>query len=179
MKISKVLPLSIGSSTIRLSIIIICFSLFHSKAYAENATCFSKVTIEPSFIAFTTKKESKLADWYQSTFGLKIVKEFAFPDGTVNGLLMQKGEFVVEVFNRDDALEASDYVQKSKPEQWRGVMKFGIYTNANLPILKQCLINQGVQAGRIYNDTKLNIDLLQVIDPEQNVLEIISRTNTL
>ena len=57
-------------------------------------------------------------------------------------------------------------------------MKFGIYTNANLKILKQCLNNNGVNAGRIFNDKKLNIDLLQVIDPEQNILEIISRTNT-
>jgi hypothetical protein len=179
MKISKTLSISISKSTMLFSMIFICFTLSLPKAYAQNSTCFSKVIIEPSFIAFTTTKESKLADWYQSTFGLKTVKKFAFPDGTVNGLLMQKGEFVVEVFNRDDALQASDYVQNSKPEQWRGVMKFGIYTNANLPMLKQCLINQGVQAGRIYNDTKLNIDLLQVIDPEQNILEIISRTKSL
>ena len=179
MKISKLLSISVGNSTMLLSLFFICFTLSYTKVYAQNPTCFDNVIIEPSFIAFTTKKESKLADWYQTTFGLNVVKEFAFPDGTVNGFLMQKGEFIVEVFNREDALQGSDYVEKAKPEQWRGVMKFGIYTNANLPILKQCLNNQGVQAGRIYNDKKLNIDLLQVIDPEQNILEIISRTNTL
>ncbi|MFT5481640.1 MAG: hypothetical protein ACI9GW_000285 [Halieaceae bacterium] len=41
-------------------------------------------------------------------------------------------------------------------------------------ILKQCLVDQGVKAGRIFNDKNLGIDLLQVVDPELNVLEIIS-----
>lgn len=179
MKIAKLLSISASNSTLLLSIFFIGFTLSFTKAYAQNSTCFDNIIIEPSFIAFTTNKESKLADWYQSTFGLSVVKEFAFPDGTVDGVLMNKSEFIVEVFHREDVLEASHYVQKSKPEQWRGVMKFGIYTNANLTVLKQCLNNQGVKAGRIFKDKKLNIDLLQVIDPEQNILEIISRTNTL
>jgi hypothetical protein len=37
------------------------------------------------------------------------------------------------------------------------------------------LKEQGVNAGRIFNDKKLGIDLLKVIDSEKNVLEIISR----
>jgi hypothetical protein len=56
-------------------------------------------------------------------------------------------------------------------------MKFGVYTNANLPTLKECLKQQAVNAGRIFNDEKLGIDLLQVTDPESNVLEIISRSS--
>lgn len=157
----------------------VCLTLATTRVHAQDSTCFNNVIIEPGFIAFTTKKESELAYWYQTTFGLNVVKEFTFPDGTVHGVLMHKKEFVVEVFNREDALEANDYVQNAKPEQWRGIMKFGIYTNANLSKLKQCLNNQGVNAGRIFKDKKLNIELLQVIDPEQNMLEIISRTNML
>lgn len=149
-----------------------------SKVYANDSTCFSRVIIEPGFIAFTSKKSSKLAGWYQTLLGLNIVKKFSFPDGSINGVLMHKGEFIVEVFNRDDALEQQDYVPTAKPEQWSGVMKFGIYTNANLATLKQCLNKRGINAGRIFNDAKLNIDLLQVIDPELNVLEIISRSKT-
>ena len=89
---------------------------------------------------------------------------------------MHKGEFIVEVFNRDNALEKNNYVQEAKLEQWSGVMKFGVYTNADLSMLKQCLNKQGIKAGRIFNDKKLNIALLQVVDPELNVLEIISRS---
>ena len=159
---------------IALSAVITVFS--STKVYAKELTCFDKVIIEPGFIAFTTKKESKLADWYQAMFGLNVVKEFSFPDGTVNGVLMNKNEFIVEIFKRDDALDKNDYVLKAKQGQWQGVMKFGVYTNANLPRLKQCLNSRGIEAGRIYNDEKLNIDLLHVTDPEQNILEIISRT---
>jgi len=158
-----------------LGVLFIVVNFTSERVFAEDTTCFNEIVIEPSFVAFTTTKESKLADWYQTTFGLNVVKEFSFPDGTVNGVLMHKREFIVEVFNRDDALVGSDYVEKAKPEEWRGVMKYGIYTNANLSLLKQCLINQGIKAGRIFKDEKLGIDLLQVIDPEQNVLEIISR----
>ncbi|MFT5573926.1 MAG: hypothetical protein ACI9FR_002862 [Cryomorphaceae bacterium] len=54
---------------------------------------------------------------------------------------------------------------------------FGVYSNADLPTLKKCLEGQGVRARRIFNDKKLGIDLLQLVDPEMNVLEIISRLN--
>ena len=178
MKISIKVSISAHKTTKLLGLFFICLNLTSASVYAQNSTCFNEVVIEPGFIAFTTNKESKLADWYQTTFGLSVVKEFSFADGTVNGILMNKGEFIVEVFNREDAFEASDYAQKVKPEQWRGVMKFGIFTNANLSILKQCLNNNGIEAGRIFEDEKLGIDLLQVIDPEQNVIEIISRSNT-
>ncbi|MBL4670669.1 MAG: hypothetical protein JKX81_00305 [Arenicella sp.] len=177
MKILNNTSISIFRSNVLLGMLIICVTSPIKGAYAQDSSCFEKTIIEPSFIAFTTDKESKLAGWYQTTFGLNVVKEFSFPDGTVNGVLMNKGEFVVEVFNRDDALERRDYARTAKPEQWRGVMKFGIYTNANLSTLKQCLNDQGVKAGRIFSDKKLGINLLQVIDPEENVLEIISRSD--
>jgi hypothetical protein len=161
--------------TFLLYLLVISASFASSKVHAQDLTCFNEVNIEPSFIAFTTTKGSKLADWYQTMFGLDIVKEFSFPDGSVTGVLMHKGEFIVEVFNRDDALKKTTYVQNAKQDQWRGVMKFGIYTNADLSLLKQCLIKKGINAGRIYKDKKLNIDLLQVIDPEHNIIEIITR----
>lgn len=147
-----------------------------TRVLAQSSTCFSTIAIEPGFIAFSTDKESKLADWYQTTFGLNVVKKFSFPDGSVTGVLMNRGEFVVEVFNRDTLSEQQGLAKETTREQSRGVMKFGIYTDANLLSLKHCLNNLGVKAGRIFNDKNLKIDLLQLIDPEQNVLEIISRT---
>ncbi|WOH35941.1 hypothetical protein RI844_11165 [Thalassotalea fonticola] len=179
MKISHKLSRLFRNATLLVTLSFMFLTLTSVRAYAQDPTCFNNVNIEPSFIAFTTTKESKLANWYQTTFGLNIVKEFSFPDGSVTGVLMHKGEFVIEVFNRKDALKKDDFIKKAKTEQWRGVMKFGIYTNANLATLKQCLKNKGIKAGRIFKDEKLNIDLLQVIDPEQNILEIISRTNKL
>ena len=166
----------IFNTTFLLVLSVVTSIFFSTKVYAKDLTCFDKVIIEPGFIAFTTKKDSKLADWYQAMFGLNVVKEFSFPDGTVNGVLMNKKEFIVEIFKRDDALDKNDYVLKTKQGQWQGVMKFGVYTNANLPTLKRCLISRGIEAGRIFNDEKLHIDLLHVTDPEQNILEIISRT---
>ena len=158
-----------------LSTVGICLLLLTSKTFAKPQSCFNSVSIEPGFIAFTATKDSQLGEWYKSTFDLQTVKEFAFPDGSVTGVLMRRKEFVVEVFYRDDALERKTYVPESKTEQWTGVMKFGLYTDADLPQLKECLIAQGVQATRIWKDKKLGIDLLQVIDPNQNVIEIIRR----
>lgn len=54
-------------------------------------------------------------------------------------------------------------------------MKFGFYTDANQIDLKACLKSKNINAGRIFRDNILGIDLLQVIDPEGNILEIISR----
>jgi uncharacterized glyoxalase superfamily protein PhnB len=59
--------------------------------YAQTQSCFDKVSLEPSLIAFTPTKDSTLADWYKQVFGLETVKEFSFPDGTVTGSLMHKG----------------------------------------------------------------------------------------
>ena len=166
---------SISGTSLSLGILCVCLALISTDIHAQPQSCFDEVNLEPGFIAFTTRKHSKLADWYKRIFGLETVKEFSFPDGTVTGVLMHKEEFVVEVFNRNDALEVHDYVPNAKPEQWRGFTKIGVYTNANLLILKKCLEDRGVKAGRIFNDKKLGIDLLQVVDPELNVLEIISR----
>jgi hypothetical protein len=177
MEISDEISSLVGGSTISLGVLSVCLALVSTNLYAQSRSCFDEVNLEPSFIAFTTKKHSKLADWYKRVFGLETAKEFSFPDGTVTGVLMHKEEFVVEVFNRNDALEGHDYVPDALPEQWLGVTKYGVYTNADLPILKQCLEDQGVKAGRIFNDKKLSIDLLQVVDPELNVVEIISRSN--
>lgn len=144
----------------------------------ESTNCISEISLEPSFIAFTTHKNSNLGNWYKNTFGLEIVKEFAFPDGSATGVLMRKGEFIVEIFFRNDVLKKSDIKPNSSSEQWSGFMKFGFYTDANLIDLKTCLKDKNVNAGRIFKDDKLGIDLLQVIDPEGNVLEIISRQKT-
>ena len=177
MKITtKISNLFVGLA-ISLGVLGACLALVSTNLYAQSRSCFDQVKLEPGFIAFTTKKDSKLADWYKRVFGLETAKEFSFPDGTVTGVLMHKEEFVVEVFNRNDALEGHDYVPGASPEQWLGVAKYGVYTNADLAILKQCLEDQGVKAGRIFNDKKLSIDLLQVVDPELNVLEIISRSS--
>ncbi len=153
--------------------LIISFNVIGQKKDIKN--CLSEISLEPSFIAFTTHKNSELGDWYKTTFGLEIIKEFAFPDGSATGVLMKKDEFVVEVFYRNDALKKNDLKPDSNPEQWSGFMKFGFYTNANLIALKACLKRKNINAGRIFRDDNLGVDLLQVTDPEGNVLEIISR----
>lgn len=153
----------------------LCLFSLNSLALPQSQSCFYQVKIEPAFIAFTASKNSQLGAWYKKTFDLETVKEFAFPDGSVTGILMRKEEFIVEVFYRDEVHEKIDYAPKSKTEQWTGVMKSGFYVNADLIQLKQCLLEQGVQATRIWQDKKLGIDLLQVIDPNKNVLEIIQR----
>ena len=147
-------------------------------AYAQSGTCFDDIKLEPAFLAFTSNKDSELGDWYLRLFGLEIAKEFSSPDGAVTGVLMHKGEFIVEVFYRADLLQTSDQTHESSSMPRRGVMKVGIFTDANLLDLRQCLKEQGTNAGRIFNDEKLGIDLLLVTDPDQNVLEIISRTRS-
>ena len=161
------------NTLILVSALIISLNAIGQKKEPNN--CLNNVYLEPSFIAFTTHKNSELGNWYKNTFGLKIVKEFAFPDGSATGILMKKGEFVVEIFFRNDALKKSELKQGSNSEQWSGFMKFGFYTDANLVTLKACLKSKNINAGRIFKDDNLGVDLLQVIDPEGNILEIISR----
>ncbi|NQZ81971.1 MAG: hypothetical protein HRT52_13230 [Colwellia sp.] len=152
------------------------FSLYliSNSTLAQTQSCFKHVNIEPSFIGFTEPKNSNLGDWYKKTFGLTTVKEFTFPDGSVTGVLMNKDEFIVEVFYRDDAVKVTD-IEALKEHHITGVMKFGIFTNANLDKLKQCLVKSAIKATRIWKDKNLHVDMLQVTDPSNNVIEIISR----
>jgi len=141
----------------------------------ETEKCFANIELEASLIAFTAGKGSSLANWYQQVFDLKTVKEFAFPDGKTTGVLMHKNDFIIEVFFKEELLVAKEQVPQSSADQWQGVNKVGIFSNADLPQLKQCLNTIGVNATRIWQDKNLGIDLLQVIDPDGNVLEIVSR----
>jgi hypothetical protein len=161
--------------TISLSLWGLVSVLICSSAYARPGVCFDHVKIEPGFIAFNSNMNSELGDWYQSLFGLEIVKEFSFPDGAVTGVLMHRDEFIIEVFYRADLPQLSDEAHEAGPAQRHGVMKVGVFTDANLLDLQQCLKGQGVNAGRIFADEKLGIGLLQITDPEKNTLEIISR----
>ena len=63
----------------------------------------------------------------------------------------------------------------STSEESKGISKVGIFTNADLPRLKKCLVNAGINATRIWHDKNLAIDLLQVIDPDGNLFELITR----
>lgn len=161
------------NTLIIISTLFISFSAIGQSNQPNN--CLDKISLEPSFIAFTTHKDSELADWYKNNFGLEIVKEFTFPDGSATGVLMKKDEFIVEIFFRNDAIKKIDLKPSANSEQWSGFMKFGFYTNANLIELKSCLKDKNINAGRIFKDDNLGVDLLQVEDPEGNILEIISR----
>lgn len=170
-KISK----DVGGRTLLLGIWSLLSVLTSTNVHAGSGTCFEAVKLEPSFIAFTSNKDSQLGAWYQSLFGLEIAKEFSSPDGAVTGVLMHKGDFIVEVFYREDLLQVSDPAHEANSSRRHGVLKVGVFTDANLLDLQQCLTKRGVNAGRIFDDEKLGISLLQVTDPEENTVEIISR----
>lgn len=153
------------------------FSLLLCSNLLANETCFSGIRLEPAFIALTTEHESKLDTWYQQVFGLEVVKRFSTANGDAKGVLMKNGELVVEVFKRKEPL-VPERVKPSIPRAyWNGYLKVGVFTNADLEILKQCLVSRGVMASRIFDDEKLNVKLLHVTDPEDNSLEIITRKN--
>ena len=149
--------------------------LASSQTTPQSQHCFSGVQLEPSFIAFTTSAGSRLDEWYKDTFALEVAKTFASPDGRMSGVLMHRDEFIVEIFYLADVLSRNEFAPTSNPSQWEGIRKFGVYSDADLLVLKQCLIDQGVNAGRIFKDDNLNVDLLLVTDPEQNTIEIIRR----
>ncbi|WDD99397.1 VOC family protein [Thalassomonas actiniarum] len=142
----------------------------HSAGKAgKNTGCFDDISLPESFIAFDSGFDSELAAWYQQVFQLETVKTFTFPDGNTKGILMKRGHFVVEVFNKKALTEAAEKIP-DKP----GIMKFGFFTRAKLPQLQTCLQQHGIKAPRIFQDTNLAAGLLLVVDPEGNMFEIIS-----
>ncbi|SFC67644.1 VOC family protein [Pseudoalteromonas denitrificans] len=162
---SKILNVTFSVQTL-----IFLISIISSSSIAQANSCFERKNLEPSFIAINSYKGSNLGKWYQDVFNLKTVKEFAFEGGSATGVLMHNDEFIVEVF-----FYKNGDVNKQKPQTKSGIKKFGMFTNIDLQKLKTCLNAKGVKATRIYNDKNLNIDLLQVIDPSNNVFEIIKR----
>lgn len=156
-----------------LSIAAVTFLLPSSVTAKEN--CFNDIKIEPGFVALTSSRESNLANWYKDLFNLEVVKTFGSGEQSTTGVLMKKGEFALEVFNKKHPVIPEQLKPKTPRSNWNGISKVGVYTNANLEELKSCLVNDGVKATRIFDDSNLNIKLLLVIDPENNYLEIISR----
>ena len=113
--------------------------LICSSVYARPGACFDSVNIEPGFIAFNSNTDSELGDWYRRLFGMEVVKEFSFPDGLATGVLMHRGEFIIEIFYRADLHQPSGEAHGSGPAQRAGVTKVGVFTTVNLLDLHQCL----------------------------------------
>lgn len=153
---------------------IICFSQISER---DGRNCFSELEFESGFIAITTSKDSELGDWYKESFDMEQIKEFASADGNSTGIILRKNQFVVEILFRNDLIERKDSGPGAGNEKWYGLQKFGVYTNADLLELKQCLLENGINAGRIFRDSELGEDLLLVKDPEGNMMEIISRVS--
>ena len=150
-------------------------SLLLSGSAKAKGNCFDDINIEPGFVALTSSRESNLADWYKDLFNLEVVKTFGSGEQATTGVLMKKGEFALEVFNKKYPVIPEQLKPKIHRSNWNGISKVGVYTSANLDKLKSCLVADGVKATRIFDDTNLNIKLLLVIDPENNYLEIITR----
>ncbi|MCM8567758.1 hypothetical protein NE848_00075 [Gramella jeungdoensis] len=161
-------------SLIFLVIGFICFSQIPNK---KSQNCFSKLEFESGFIAITTSKDSDLANWYRQNFGMEQVKEFTSANGNSSGIILRKDKFVLEILFRNKLIERKQFRPGAQNEEWDGLLKFGVYTNADLLVLKQCLLERGVNAGRIFRDDELGEDLLLVKDPEGNMMELISRSS--
>ena len=154
-KIMSRLPKTHCGRAISLSLWGLVSVLICSSAYARPGSCFDSVKIEPGFIAINSNTDSELGDWYQSLFGLEIVKEFSFPDSAAAGVLMHRGEFIIEIFYWADVLQLSGDTHRHSAAQRHGVTKVGVFTDANLLDLQQCLNEKGVNAGRIFSDENL------------------------
>jgi hypothetical protein len=74
MKICDKTLILVGGSTISLGVLSVCFALVSTNLSAQSPSCFDEVNLEPGFIAFTTNKHSKLADWYKRVFDLETAK---------------------------------------------------------------------------------------------------------
>jgi hypothetical protein len=140
-----------------------------------SQTCLGEVKLPSGFFALTSDYESTLGNWYAQLFNLEVAKEFQLPDGQTRGVLMRRGDFVVEIFYQKGAVDRSLIQSSSQVAHWKGFQKVGIFVDSNVHQLKECLLEEGVSAGRIFRDDSLNIDLLLVRDPEENIIEIIQR----
>ncbi|MGJ8563922.1 MAG: VOC family protein [Alphaproteobacteria bacterium] len=140
-----------------------------------SPSCLSGIELPSMFIALTSNFESELGSWYSQLFDLEVVKEFQSPDGDMRGTLMRRGNFVVEIFYQKKLNDRNSFVQNSQPSQWKGYRKTGVYVDANIRQLKDCFLENGISAGRIFRDDNLNIDLLLVRDPEDNIIEMIEK----
>lgn len=137
----------------------------------KHHDCFDDLKFESGFIAITTHDKSELAQWYKETFGMNSIKEFTSKDGSSSGIILRRDQFVVEIIKSKEIRESKE----QSPEVRRGLLKFGVYVNADLASLSECLLKEGVNAGRIFNDEELGEELLLVKDPEGNMIELISR----
>lgn len=160
-------------SLVLLITVSVCFSQISKD---EHQNCLDNHKIESGFIAITTHENSDLAEWYQNSFGMEQVKYFESADGNSRGVILRKDKFVVEIIFRRDLVKRKAVRPQVKNEEWDGLLKFGVYTDANLLELKDCLLRNGINAGRIFKDKELKEDLLLVRDPEGNMMELISRS---
>ncbi|TBW27387.1 VOC family protein [Gramella sp. KN1008] len=158
-------------SFLNLIFLILVTTAFSQAPVEKPHDCFNELKFESGFIAITTHYNSELAKWYEESFGMNSIKEFTSKDGRSFGIILRRDQFVVEIIHAKELKEN----QGPSSEVRSGLLKFGVYVNADLFSLKDCLLKEGVKAGRIFRDEELGEELLLVRDPEGNMIEIISR----
>lgn len=155
----------------------VLFSLvinYPSWAQSAISNCFEDIELKKGFVALNTTYDSRLVDWYQSTFGMEVVKEFNSSNGESFGIILQKDEHLVEIIHNKSISKKDITHRIIQASENAGYRKIGIFTNADLENLRECLKTVPIDAGRIYHDMELKIKLLHLIDPEGNQIEIIS-----
>lgn len=146
-----------------------------SLAQSSESNCFEDVEFKKGFVALNTTYDSKLVNWYQSTFGMEVVKEFKSSNGESFGIILKKDGQYVEIIHSKSTLKWDITRRLIEGTESAGYRKIGIFTNTDLENLRECLKTAQLDAGRIYHDRELKIKLLHLIDPEGNQLEIISQ----
>lgn len=129
-------------------------------------TCFTQTDFEPGFVAIVTQPETQLHTWYMDLLGMELIKEFSSGDHT--GKILKRGPLYVEILSYKTAVSCTG-------GPFRGIKKTGIFINTPVQEIKSCLLQNGVQAGRIFHDREMGFYLLHLVDPEGNELELLSK----
>lgn len=154
---------------------IMCLLFINLPLWAQtySTACFEVVELKKGFFALNTSYKSDLVNWYQSVFGMEVVKEFTATDGESFGIILKKNGQIVEIIHSKGISKADIAYRVEQSSENAGFRKIGIYAEVDLVDLKTCLESAGISAGRIYHDKDLKIKLLHLIDPEGNQLEIV------
>jgi len=134
--------------------------------------------IGKNFVAFSVANTDSTSQWYEKTFGLKLLKEIKPADGTVHIRIIGNDSFMIELVQLPNSkpLTACS-IENNQTHLLQGIFKVGIFVK-DIVLAERYFKGKNIAIMHgVFEDTDTHTKSLILEDPNGNLLQVLEQVN--